>query len=256
MDDAQVAEIQWHLDRFTERWPARGVGVEVWAPERHEWRSGSDGPFPLASLAKLPLVVAFLDQLTLRGASLDDAVVVETLARSAYPTVLAALAHETVALSTLAALAIVTSDNAAATAIGARLDPARVQDVLVRAQCRYRDVAVRFGDEAFDELKAMSTGVGDQLRLLELIWASDRYAPLRGWMRNNLRNTRLSGRVEPPITFAHKTGSFLGVAHDVGVFELGDARVAIAALSTGEPDTTITSHHLAELGQVVARLVQ
>ena len=70
-------------------------------------------------------------------------------------------------------------------------------------------------------------------------------------MSNNLRNARLSYRIEPPAVFAHKTGTLNGAAHDVGMLTVPTSRVSLVVLTSGEDPVDISSR-MAKFGSDVA----
>lgn len=153
------------------------------------------------------------------------------------------------------ALSVVTSDNAMAHTILAVVGPERYQALLRAAGCVRADLPSGFLDADMPRLKEALTTVEDQLALLDYPWRVEALAPLREWMANNLRNTRLSAHVDIPWHFAHKTGSFLGVVNDAGVFYRDDVALSVVALCSAEPDSMLTSIAMAELGRHLVALM-
>lgn len=154
----------------------------------------------------------------------------------------------------LAALSVLTSDNAAAQKVLEVVGEGRVRVWLESVGCESTDVPVGFGDDQFGALRGCMTTGGDQIRVLRAVWGSHVYGPLRTWLRNNVRNTRLSWFAEPPVFWSHKTGSLAGVVHDVGVMSVPGSQVFVAVLVSGVVDSVAVSVEMAGFGDRLVSL--
>ena len=241
-----------HIDEFIGRSPRRSVVVEVHEPVSASWSRNADTEHPAASLVKVPLVgallVAMSEDETIAGIRVRPA----DLAATAYPTVRSAFAGSALTMPELAALAIVSSDNAAADLILEHLGPEPYERFLSDAGCLRTGTPPGFTDGCFDRLAEVRTTARDQISILGHVWSTDILRPLRRWMANNLYNSRLTARTEPPDVFAHKTGTLAGAVHDVGVLTTPRLRASVAVLASGEEDPVAVSYEMAELGRGLA----
>ena len=226
----------------------RSVIVKVKEPVEVEWVINPETSHPAASLLKVPLVGALLKAGADGSVSLDESVRPDLLEPTCYPTVRAAFSGSTLTIAELAALAIITSDNAAASTILKYLSPKHYFRFLTDAGCDSTDAPQGFGDDSLEDLNRARTTAKDQLGILEHVWKTNSLSPLRNWMSNNIRNSRLSARIDPPATFAHKTGTLDGVAHDVGVLTTPQLHAVIVVLASDEQDSVATSAEMADLG--------
>ena len=217
-------------------------------PFDQEWSANAASRHPAASLLKVPVVAAALIAGEEGRLSLDERIDPKTLGTTAYPTVRAAFGGSTLSLREVAALSIVTSDNGAASAVLAAVGDAAIKDFLESAGCRDTDPVPGFSDADFENLQGACTTAVDQYRILSQVWSSRSLAELRTWLTNNLRNARLSARIEPPRTFAHKTGTLCDVAHDVGMLSTPQCRASVIVLTSKEVDPTAVAYTMAGLG--------
>lgn len=244
------------VDRFAGRHPRRSVAVRLHRPRPGMWTANPDRVHSGASLLKIPVVGGLLLAVSRGEATLSTVVPVETLDRTAYPTALEVFHGAGVRLEQLAALSIITSDNAAASYALQTAGPAPVGEFLDLAGCDSTDIPPGFSDSMFGALREAGTTAEDQLRILGLVWTDDRFVPLRRWMANNMLNGRLSARFEPPTVFAHKTGTLAGAVHDVGVLTTPKARMSVAVLtSERESDAVTMAAEMANLGCDLERAV-
>ena len=222
--------------------------VTLHHPAPLEWSTNPDVAHPAASLLKVPIVAGLLIAGSRHEIPLDQRVRPDQLGTTRYPTVRAGFSTSTITLRELAALAIVTSDNAAATHIFRILGTERYEQFLRSAGCDHTGTPDGFNDDQLGALARVLTTARDQTRILNSAWTRDCLAPLRVWMANNLRNARLSARTEPPDVFAHKTGTLAAAAHDAGILTTPTFRASVVALTSDEPDTVATSAEMADLG--------
>lgn len=242
-------KIQQCIDAFIEGAPRRSVIVELYKPVKLTWAANPDIEHPAASLLKIPLVGALLIAMSENRAMLNHRIHPEELEETCYPTVRTAFSGSTLTLHELSALAILTSDNAAASYILNFLGMEPYRQFLRVANCRSTGTPPGFTDEHFHILEEVKTTAIDQINILEYVWNTECLRCLRVWMANNLHNTRLSARTEPPDIFAHKTGTLGGAVHDIGVLTTPHLRASIAVLTSAEMDPVDTSSEIADLGR-------
>ncbi|MCO1656376.1 serine hydrolase [Pseudonocardia humida] len=254
-----------------------GAGVRGWL---HAVRIDPDGPGPevavdpdgrvvMASVYKLPLLVAFCRAVD-EGA-LDPVEPVRLLpeARTAGPTGVSAMSDPvTMSLRDVARSMIIVSDNAAADALLDAVGLARVHDVLrvlglhattVRGGTRdtydtlvrdtdadtLQDAMSRLADNdrpadpsALDPLLSSATTGRDMTRLLTAIWSDTAASPAQcAYMRTVLGQQvwphRLAaGFPHPAVRVAGKTGTLGPLRHEVGVVQYrGEPPVAVAVFT-------------------------
>ena len=224
--------------------------------ENSQVQSARQVPHPAASLLKLPVVGAFLAAAAHHALGDDLPTRITSLPDTDQPSVLAAFPDASLTLRQLAALAVVTSDNRAATRVLDAVGGVFYQRYLTAAGCTATDIPPGFDDDDLPSPAAAATTAEDQARILDYIWSTECcQQPLRTWMANNQRNNRLSARIAPPSLLPHKTGTLGRSIHDVGVLLAPDHRTTIVALCSEEPELTPTSLQLADLGSVLARLL-
>ena len=246
-------KVQRCVDAFTEGAPLRSVIVKLHKPFKTTWAANPDTEHPAASLLKIPLVGALLIAASEDKAMWNHRVHPDELEETCYPTVRAAFSGSTLTLPELSALAILTSDNAAASYILDFLGVEPYCRFLRVANCRSTGTPPGFTDEHFHILGEIKTTATDQINILEYVWNTECLRCLRLWMANNLHNTRLSARTEPPDIFAHKTGTLGGAVHDIGVLTTPQLQASIAVLTSAETDPVVTSSEIADLGHNLTR---
>ena len=246
------AKVQRLIDSFVEGGALRSVVVQVHEPVANVWTSNPYTEHPAASLLKIPLVAGLLMAIARQEISPDHPVRPDQIGETVYPTVRAAFSSSTITLLELSALAILTSDNAAATYILDQFGVDHYLRFLNEAGCHHTGIPPGFGDEHFALLREVKTTAADQSRILSCIWNTDQLKPLRRWMANNVLNARLSARTEPPSVFAHKTGTLEGILHDVGMLTHPGLRASLVVLTSNEMDPIVTTAQLADLGDRLA----
>jgi beta-lactamase class A len=230
---------------------------------------GADDPFPLASVAKVPLALVVLDRID-RG-QFDGA---QTIAVDPHDhfgsTGLSTFRHPaTVSIDDLVTLAVTLSDNASAdvllglVGLGSLDEQLHEWGIGVEFRHDFRtmyDVARGVSGNDFalaTELALRGSASGGQhvistldatqstaanahslVDLLERVWTDRVSTPgacarLRDAMAHQLFTHRLSSELRADsIRVSGKTGSFLNLRHEIGVVESGDgSRVAMAALT-------------------------
>ena len=244
--------VQRLIDTFVEGGPLRSVLVQVHEPVSDVWTANPHTEHPAASLLKIPLVAGVLMAIERHEISPDHRVRPDQIGETAYPTVRAAFSASTITLLELSALAILTSDNAAATYILDLLGVDPYLRFMSEAGCEHTGIPPGFNDEHFALLREVKTTASDQNRILSYVWDTDQLKPLRGWMANNVLNGRLSACTEPPSVFAHKTGTLEGTLHDVGMLITPEFRASLIVLTSNEADPIATTAQMASLGDCLA----
>lgn len=232
-----------------------------------------DEPFPLASVAKVPLALTVLDRVARGELASATPVTVDPATSAVGPTGLAAFSHPaTVAVGDLLLLTLTISDNASGDALMDLTSPDEVDAALRDWGCsgiriRHRlnrmfecaagasgndfglalELAIRderserHSIETLDPAYAnfgTTTGLVD---LLQRVWLDqiahpDATAELRRLMGLQVFTQRLASELlADTIRISGKTGTFLHLRHEIAVVEAdsGD-RVAIAALTRSD----------------------
>lgn len=242
-------KVQRCIDAFIEGAPRRSAIVKLHRPVKATWMANPDIEHPAASLLKIPLVGALLIAASESEVVAGHRVHPEELKETCYPTVRTAFSSSKLTLPELSALAILTSDNAAASYILDFLGTEPYCQFLRVANCKSTGIPPGFSDEHFRILKEVKTTAADQIQILEYVWMTECLHQLRMWMANNLCNTRLSARTEPPDIFAHKTGTLGTAVHDIGVLTTSQLQASIVVLTSAEIDSVVTSLEMADLGR-------
>lgn len=247
-DPATMSWVQSCIDSFAARGPRRSVILSLHEPFAFTWSVNPIIEHPAASLLKLPLVGALLIAGSHQEISLDQRIHPDRLDKTRYPSIRTGFSTSSITLLELSSLAIITSDNAAASYILNAIGADRYRTFLRAAGCERTGTPPGFNDEHFPLLQRVKTTAMDQNRILNFVWTIDSLHPLRLWMANNLRNSRLSARTDYPVVFAHKTGTLDGVAHDIGMLTTPNLRASMIALTSRESDAVSTSMEMADLG--------
>ncbi|WGW11326.1 class A beta-lactamase-related serine hydrolase [Saxibacter everestensis] len=257
------------------RWQELGAGGAFLA---RSLATGSEIGFnvnqmlPLASVAKVPLVLAVFDAASRGELELDRQLLVSREAATPGPTGTSAFQHPArIAIEDLAYLSLTISDNAAADTLFAEIGPPAVQEVINR--CGIEDLRIRHSmrylydsverDAAGDETMALAlatrseskgskrqllSGIDQRLAnvgsvrslvaLLEAIWTDEASAPeacarLRRLMGLQLSTHRLAtGFAADTFRLSGKTGTFLNLRHEIGVVETSQGEKFIIAALT------------------------
>lgn len=254
-----------------------------------------DLQFPLASVAKFPLVAAVLQQADSEApeVALDEMIHVTDATRSEGPTGLSRFRHRAqIAIEDLLYLALNLSDNTASDLLFTRFSPAQVtaflrerghQDITIRHLMRDLNdsLSARFGPDeqhlALSLAARAATGDGGSLvpqldtahantgsaraltALLADVWndKSDWAASLRALLSGNMHRHRLAPDLESDAAkWSSKTGTFLTLRHEVGVLEHDDGRrFAVAVLSESRVAARVQPAAEAALGAAAQRMV-
>nr|WP_183653692.1 serine hydrolase [Prauserella isguenensis] len=254
-----------------------------------------DRPWPLASVAKVPLALVVADRIARGELAGDTMVTLDPERRSSGPTGLSAFRHAaTCAIDDLLLQMITVSDNAAADALFELVPPAEVtsrlrqwgveaihvrhpMQLMYEAATRVagpdftlgRRLAVEgvrpAGGHVIDSLDVHRATVGTAAGLVDLlcrIWSGhisepEATAAVRDAMSRQLLSPRIGADLQADdIRIAGKTGSFLTLRHEIGVVEHGTSKVAIAALTTSERTTRIQQDVDLAIGAAVRDAVE
>lgn len=237
--------------------PAREVGL------------GADEPVVMASVYKLPLLVAFCRQVDAGAIDPREPVTVDPTARTVGPTGLSVLRDPvTMTLRDLACSMIAVSDNAAADVLLERIGLAHVETALhdlgmqrtrVRggtadvhrsliADTAAADTAAAFrvltSNDATPEVRAYDPAYGsattprDMTRLLAAIWSDRAASPQQCRFARDLLGAQVwphrlrSGFPPVGVRVAGKTGTLAAIRNEVGVVEFDGERPVVVAVFT------------------------
>ncbi|OCI33117.1 serine hydrolase [Oerskovia enterophila] len=221
-----------------------------------------DVPYPLASVVKLPLLVAVLERAAAGTIDLSAVVTLGSSERTPGPTGLSQFAHSaSVAVEDLLYLATCLSDDTAADALFALCPPGEVNatlralgitDVTLRHPIHelHRTLASRLGPDELhlalslairsttegrghlvpqlDVTQANAGTARGLVRLLREVWTGQRLdratvERTRALLARNVLRNRLAPDLESDAsTWSSKTGTFLHLRHEVGVLEHHD----------------------------------
>jgi beta-lactamase class A len=250
-----------------------------------------DRPVALASVYKLPLLVAMMRMIDGRRLDPVERVALTPGDRTAGPTGISALLDEvTMSWRDLAAMMMSVSDNAAADTILRRVGIAEVGDtlnalgltksrVIGGTADAYRLLHVDTGTtnmaaaldaladadrpvdpRAYDPLHSSSATAREMTTLLNRIWTdaaatADGCGVIRRLMGQQVRNNRIaSGFAFSGVTVAAKSGTMGALRHEVGVVQLdGERPYAVAVFTQSARAALVQPRIDAAIGQA-ARL--
>jgi beta-lactamase class A len=260
-------------DRVRAAFASAGVQGRLHAVGLHRARArevavGADAPVVMASVYKLPLLVAFVRLVDDGGLDPGEPVTVPAARRTPGPTGLSALRDAvTMTWRDLITLTITHSDNTAADVVLARVGLDRVNAMLdgfglpatrvqggtddvqhtLRDQTGSPDVATAFaalarddgiGDvAAYDPALTSATTARDMTRLLAVIWDDTAASPegcrfARDVLGAQIWTHRLRSGFPRGATVAGKTGTIGAVRNEVGVVTFdGEHPVAVAVFT-------------------------
>ncbi|KUM81174.1 serine hydrolase [Streptomyces curacoi] len=207
-------DIDGRVDAFVGNAPSRAVLLRSLRGRDVCVRRNADRVFPAASLMKVPLAIAVLEQL-------DATRVVRRseLGRTAYPSVLEVFdeRHE-FTLVELCGLMLATSDNPIGTFLVELVGMEAVTATAERAGAHHTHMRVGFSDRDLGAAARSSTTTADDMALILRYAATQAHLrPVLGALRNSVRNFRLPLRLPDDLKVAHKTGSLRRLAHDAGI---------------------------------------
>ncbi len=266
------------------------LGVAVThLPTRTHVGFNEDALFPLASVVKVPLLVALYAEARGGRVDLAERVTYRRAARVAGSGVLQDLDDGLApTLGDLAVLMVTVSDNTATDLVLERVGKATVERTMtdlgltsIRVpfginELLHELVDLRVGEAEYEEVRRRlreSAGSGgravipeesdrgtprDLCRLFELLESRailDDAAcakTLDICLRQKFSD-RIPGRLPPEVQVAHKTGSIRGVRNDAGVVYAPSGPYAIALFTRGLADAALASRALADLSLEIYR---
>lgn len=247
------------MDAFVGADKGRSLAVASLSPAGPLWGRNLDVVRPGASVLKLPLVAALLHAGAVGSVDLARAVRVGDLGTSKWSNVIDGLSPDTaLSLRDLAALCVMTSDNASADYLCRLLGFDAVNGWLDAIGCS-QETRLRsgYGDDAIEMRGRLNTITArDGVTCLQAIAATDELLQLRHFMRNNIRNQRIPRFLDDDVTVCHKTGSLNGVVNDVGIVEHPAASFAVVFLCQDQPDTYATEGEVARTAQAMCELLR
>ncbi|WP_239335310.1 serine hydrolase [Frankia sp. CiP3] len=245
------SRIQDAVDAYVATEPGRSVAIDTLRGVKVRAGRNADVPRPAASLLKVIIAVAAYDKAAQGGLDLDESVSRSSLGRTAYPSVLAAFADEDLlTVHQLCRLMLITSDNAAADLILARVGIETVNETAGRLGTSHTKLVVGFRDDQLGQVGRQNiTTAQDMNHVFAGLARNSRYSPILAALRNNLRNSRIPLRLPDTLPVAHKTGSLAGVVNNSGIIYGDQVDLAASFLSDHQKDQAKTS---LEIGELVA----
>lgn len=221
--------------------PGRSALIRITA-DGITWEGGAspDVVRPAASLLKLAVALAAEDAIADGSLDVSRRVAIADLSVAPDDRSVLDLLDSARGLSVGEVLALMlgASDNPCARWLVGVLGLARITSCVTNLKCSATTVEA-------DE----SAGVGgtttcrDALTLLASASDPVRYPLSAGALRHSIRNSRIPlGATDDDIRIAHKTGTLLGLAHDVAVLECAEGQAEIAFLTEEQHDTLITGY--------------
>ncbi|WP_197412621.1 serine hydrolase [Kocuria rosea] len=239
-EDAPAGPAQ-RLAELAEEVPGE-LGVVLLDPEGGEVAArNADRPFTSASLYKLFLAHAVLDEVDRGTLSLSDT-----------------LPELGLTVEQALDVMISWSDNASGAALGRRLGWQEVE-AFAHEQ--------GFGATTFDpgtgseDVVAMTTTPADVADLLDRLRRGELLSGpstelLLGFLEEQHLDYALSSGFSPDVGFAHKTGLLQDVSHDAGILELGGRDYVVAVLTDGWSDYEESAPWFGEAGREIEASVR
>lgn len=212
------------------------------------------GSFPSASVIKIAIACAAID---CEDLDLSQTLPVADLDKTFCCSILQAFdPSDALTLKALIGLMLIVSDNPATTAILDAVGMDRVNDWLQTHRLTETNISVGFEDATLGApLRANLTTARDCLRLLQLVASEPRYAPIKHFLANNLRNERIPKWLPDDAVIAHKTGTLNGLCHDVALIESPAAAFYLVVLADGLPDGHDVAGEIARFSKRVYDLI-
>ncbi|GAB2623801.1 serine hydrolase [Kocuria arenosa] len=239
--EAAAADLTADLEDLAAGVPGE-LGVVLLDPEGREVVArNADRPFTSASLYKLFLAHAVLDEADRGALALSDVV-------------------PELGLSVEQALDVMISwsDNASGAALGRWLGWEEVE-----AFAHEQGFAATTFDPATgsQDVVAMTTTPADVAALLERLrrgelLSGSSTALLLGFLEEQHLDYALSSGFSPDVGFAHKTGLLVDVSHDAGIVELGGRDYVVAVLTDGWSDYEESAPWFGDAGREIEAYVR
>lgn len=255
--DSQISDIARALRSFCEAEPLRAAHwAMVDAPEvQAGWNERR--PMPVASVAKVPAVMAVYDRIASGQLDASRRKRVSDFGETRYCSVLKTFdADATLSLREVARLALITSDNPLAVHMMGLTSEAGIAATLRNAGASQSKITVGFGEaELGPPNRANVMTAADVSRIMIAAVTNPDYGDIRVGLENNLRNNRIPRLLPDEAVIAHKTGTLAGVVNDAGVIRIGDTRFALTFLTDGQKDAARTEDAIAACAAEVFRIV-
>jgi beta-lactamase class A len=239
--EAAAADLTADLEDLAAGVPGE-LGVVLLDPEGREVVArNADRPFTSASLYKLFLAHAVLDEADRGALALSDVV-------------------PELGLSVEQALDVMISwsDNASGAALGRWLGWEEVE-----AFAHEQGFAATTFDPTTgsQDVVAMTTTPADVAALLERLrrgelLSGSSTALLLGFLEEQHLDYALSSGFSPDVGFAHKTGLLVDVSHDAGIVELGGRDYVVAVLTDGWSDYEESAPWFGDAGREIEAYVR
>lgn len=239
--EAAAADLAADLEDLAAGVPGE-LGVVLLDPEGREVVTrNADRPFTSASLYKLFLAHAVLDEADRGALALSDVV-------------------PELGLTVEQALDVMISwsDNASGAALGRWLGWEEVE-----AFAHEQGFAATTFDPATgsQDVVAMTTTPADVAALLERLrrgelLSGSSTALLLGFLEEQHLDYALSSGFSPDVGFAHKTGLLVDVSHDAGIVELGGRDYVVAVLTDGWSDYEESAPWFGDAGREIEAYVR
>ncbi|MFZ1109715.1 MAG: serine hydrolase [Rhodomicrobium sp.] len=203
---------------------------------------------PVASIMKVPLLMALYDMAASHEVDLSQKVKISNFTKTRYCSILTAFDPGTeLTLREVAALSLITSDNPIAIYITGIVGFERVNSVLRRLGCDTRAVmAAGFTeDELGPKNRVNQASANDLILVFNEVLQNSRYEDLDKALANNLRNNRLPALLPDSAIVSHKTGSLNGVINNAGTVRDGEASFTLAVLTDDQADPLATTTEMA-----------
>lgn len=205
----------------------------------HEVTWQPDRVFPSASVIKLPVLVAALDQAESSRLDLDRTVSVSHDARVGGSGILKELRLDALSMRDLLTLMIVLSDNTATNVCLERVGFPVVNDCARRGGCEStRCERLLMDTDARRRGWRNETSARDMAEFVSRLTRGELLSPdgtayALDVLRRQQSRWDLALRLPEGVDLAHKTGELQGLRHDVGLLTVGGEQAAIAVLCDG-----------------------
>lgn len=213
---------------------------------------------PSASVIKPAIACAASDLATRGGLELHRTRAKAELDETFYCSILEAFdGADRLTLKALIGLMLIVSDNPATSAVLDAVGMDRVNTWLDANGLDQTSIEVGFADASLGALlRANLTTAKDCLRLLQLIDTTPAYAFIKRMLANNLRNERIPKRLPDDAVIAHKTGTLVGLAHDIAIVESPIAAYYMIVLADALDDEAAFVSELAVFSERVYGLMR
>lgn len=214
-------------------------------------------PLPSASVIKAAIACAAADLAAQSELDLGQTFPKSDLNETFYCSILHAFDDEDrVTLKTLIGLMLIVSDNPATGAVLDMVGMDAVNAWLQKNGMASSNLAIGFEDDALGApLRTNLTTADDCLKLLQLIDQEPPYTFVKRMLANNLRNERIPKFLPDDAFIAHKTGTLVGLMHDIAIIESPVAAYYLVILADNLSDDAKFARDLASFSEDVYALM-